>query len=79
MREVFLRRRSANLPRAFEVEIQRDIEDARLQTSKIVRQVQATYEQPMSNQRFVIVVLAAVLLLLSGICIGRMSAHWWPC
>lgn len=60
-------------------ELQRDIEDARLQTSKIVRQVQATYEQPMSNQRFMIVVLAAVLLLLSGICIGRMSAHWWPC
>jgi hypothetical protein len=57
-------------------EIQRDIETARLQALKIAQQIQATYEQPMSNQRFTIVTLAAVLLFLCGVLAGRISAHW---
>jgi hypothetical protein len=53
-------------------------EDARLQAAKFVRQIQAAYEQPMSRQKFTITMLAAVLLLLCGVCVGRVSALWWP-
>ena len=58
-------------------EIRRDIQEARLQASKIVQRVEAAYEQPMSTQKFTIVVLAAVLLFFCGVWAGRISALWW--
>ena len=59
-------------------EIRQDIQDACLQTSKIVQRVATAYEQPMSAQKFTIVMLAAVLLFLCGAWAGRVSALWWP-
>jgi len=58
------------------LEIERDVEDARLQASKIVRQVEAAYEQRMSAQKLTIAVLAAVLLFSWGVWAGRISALW---
>ena len=47
---------SVSLPPEFEREIQQDIQDACLQTSKIVQRVATAYEQPMSAQKFTIVI-----------------------
>ncbi len=58
-------------------EIRRDIEDARLQVSKIVQRIEAAYEQPMSAQKTTIAVLAALLLFFCGVWAGRISALWW--
>jgi hypothetical protein len=57
-------------------ELQQDIQDARLQASKIVQQVEAAYEQPMSAQKFTIVALGALLLFFCGVWAG-ISALWW--
>jgi CHASE3 domain sensor protein len=57
------------------LEIERDVEDARLQASKI-RQVEAAYEQRMSAQKLTIAVLAAALLFSCGVWAGRISALW---
>ena len=59
-------------------ELQRDVQDARLQASEIVRQVEAAYRQRMSAQKLAIAVLAAVLLFSCGLWAGRISALWWP-
>jgi hypothetical protein len=59
-------------------EIERDIQDARLDSSTIVRQVEAAYQRPMSAQKLTIAALAAVLLFLGGVWAGRISALWWP-
>lgn len=59
-------------------EIQRDINTARLRAVEIVQEVKAAYQQPMSNRKFTIVVLAALLLLLCGIWLGKVTAAWWP-
>ena len=59
-------------------ELERDIQDARLQASKIVRQVEAAYQQRMSAQQFAIAALVAVLLFFGGVWAGRISALWWP-
>ena len=59
-------------------EIQRDINTARLRAVEIVQEVKAAYQKPMSDRKFTIVVLAALLLLLCGIWVGRISAAWWP-
>lgn len=59
-------------------EIQRDIQDARLHTAEVIQQVAAAYQQPMSNQRLIIGILAAALLFVCGIWAGRVSALWWP-
>ena len=59
-------------------EIQRDINTARLRAVEIVQEVKTAYQQPMSNQKFTIVVLAALLLLLCGIWVGTVTASWWP-
>jgi hypothetical protein len=59
-------------------EIQRDIQDARLQTAEVVQQVAAAYRLPMSNQRLGIVILAAALLFVCGVWAGRISTLWWP-
>src|SRR5271168_1431072 len=59
-------------------EIQRDINTARLRAVEIVQEVKTAYQQPMSNRKFTIVVLAAVLLLLCGIWVGTVTASWWP-
>jgi hypothetical protein len=58
-------------------EIGRDIQEARLQASKIVQRVEAAYEQPMSVQKFRIAVLAALLLFFCGVWAGRISTLWW--
>jgi hypothetical protein len=58
-------------------EIGRDIQEARLQASKIVQGVEAAYEQPMSAQKFRIAVLAALLLFFCGVWAGRISTLWW--
>ena len=59
-------------------EIQRDINTARLRAVEIVQEVKTAYQKPMSNQKFTIVVLAALLLLLCGIWVGTITASWWP-
>jgi hypothetical protein len=59
-------------------EIQRDIDHASLQASKIAQQIATTYHQPLSRQRFTVAVLAAAVLLLCGVWLGRVSALWWP-
>ena len=59
-------------------ELERDVQDARLQASKIVRQVEAAYQERMSAQKLAIAALAAVLLFLCGVWAGRVSALWWP-
>lgn len=59
-------------------ELERDVQDARLQASKIVRQVEAAYQQRMSAQQLAIAALAAVLLFFGGVWVGRISALWWP-
>jgi len=59
-------------------ELERDVQDARLQASKIVRQVEAAYQQRMSAQKLAIAALAAVLLFFWGVWVGRISALWWP-
>ena len=59
-------------------EIQRDINTARLRAVEIVQEVKTAYQQPMSNRKFTIVVLAALLLLLCGIWVGTVTASWWP-
>jgi hypothetical protein len=59
-------------------EIQRDIDHASLQASKILQQIATTYHQPLSRQRFTVAVLAAAVLLLCGVWLGRVSALWWP-
>jgi hypothetical protein len=59
-------------------EIQRDINTARLRAVEIVQEVKTAYQQPMSNRKFTIVVLAAVLLLLCGVWLGKVTAAWWP-
>ncbi len=57
-------------------ELERDIQDARLQASRIVRQVEAAYQQRMSAQKLTIAVLAAALLFSCGVWAGRISALW---
>jgi len=59
-------------------EIQRDINTARLRAVEIVQEVKAAYQEPMSNRKFTIVVLAALLLLLCGVWLGKVTAAWWP-
>jgi len=59
-------------------EIQRDINTARLRGVEIVQEVKTAYQQPMSNRKFAIVVPAALLLLLCGIWVGKVTAAWWP-
>ena len=59
-------------------EIQRDINTARLRAVEIVQEVKTAYQQPMSNRKFTIVVLAALLLLLCGVWFGKVTAAWWP-
>ena len=59
-------------------ELERDIQDARLQASRIVRQVEAAYQQRMSAQKLTIAALAAALLFFCGVWAGRISALWWP-
>jgi len=61
---------------ALRAEIQEDVEKARLQATKLVQQVEATYREPLSTQRFTIMTLAAVLLVICGACAGRISTHW---
>jgi CHASE3 domain sensor protein len=63
---------------AIRAEIQQDVETARLQAAKLVQQMEARYQRPLSTQRFTILTLAAVLLFLCGACAGRISTHWWP-
>src|SRR5581483_11031250 len=55
-------------------EIQRDIRDASLQASTIVQRVAAIHQQPLSSQKFTLMVLVAVLLFLLGAWVGRISA-----
>ena len=59
-------------------EIQRDINTARLRAVEIVQEVKTAYQKPMSDQKFTIVVLAALLLLLCGVWLGKITASWWP-
>jgi hypothetical protein len=59
-------------------EIQRDIQDARLQAAAVVQQVAEAYKRPMSSRKFTIVILAAALLFLCGAWAGRVSTLWWP-
>jgi hypothetical protein len=58
-------------------EIRRDIQEARLQASKIVQRIEAAYQQPMSAQKLTITVLAALLLFFCGLWAGRISVLWW--
>ena len=62
--------------RALRDELQRDISLARLRAAEIAMEVKETYEKPMSNRRLTTVVLAAVLLILCGIWVGRFTASW---
>ena len=59
-------------------ELQRDIKDASLQASKIVREAAAVYQKPWLRSRLITALLAAILLFLCGAWIGRVSAQWWP-
>ena len=59
-------------------EIQRDIEGASLQASKIGNRISDLCLGPISRQRFTIAVLAAALLLLCGVWLGRLTAQWRP-
>ncbi len=59
-------------------ELARDVQDARLQVSRIVQQVEAAYHQHMSAQNLAIAILAVVLLFSGGVWAGRISALWWP-
>ena len=59
-------------------EIQRDINIARLRATEIVQEVKTAYQKPMSDRKLTIVVLAALLLLLCGIWVGRVTTAWWP-
>jgi nitrogen regulatory protein PII-like uncharacterized protein len=59
-------------------EIQRDINVARLRAAEIVQEVKTAYQKPMSDRKLTIVGLAALLLLLCGIWVGRVTATWWP-
>ena len=57
-------------------ELERDVQDARLQASKTVQQVEAAYQHRMSAQKLTIAVRAAVLLFSWGVWAGRISALW---
>ena len=59
-------------------EIQRDINIARLRAAEIVQEVKTAYQKPMSDRKLAIVLLAALLLSLCGIGIGRVTTAWWP-
>jgi hypothetical protein len=59
-------------------ELERDIQEARLQASKIVRQVEAAYQQRLSALQLASAVLAVVLLFCCGVWAGRISALRWP-
>lgn len=59
-------------------EIRRDLEDARLQVSKIVQQVHDAYRKPMSDRQFALITLAVLLLIVLGIVVDRLSLHWIP-
>lgn len=59
-------------------EIQRDIEGASLQASKIANRISDLCLGPIFRQRFTIAVLAAAMLLLCGVWLGRLTALWWP-
>jgi hypothetical protein len=64
-------RRSAT---ALREELQSDINTARLQAAEIV-QVKETFEKPMTYRDLTIMALAAILILVFGICIGRISVR----
>jgi CHASE3 domain sensor protein len=59
-------------------ELVADIQDARLEASRIVRPVEEAYQQPISAQKLTIAALAAALLFFGGVWAGRISALWWP-
>jgi len=59
-------------------ELGRDVQDARLHASEIVRQVEAAHQLRMSAQKLTIAILGAVLLFFCGVWVGRISALWWP-
>jgi hypothetical protein len=59
-------------------ELESDIQEACLDASRIVRQVEAAYQRHMSAQKATIATLAAVLLFFCGVWAGRISALWWP-
>ncbi len=57
-------------------EIRRDLEDARLQVFNLVQQVHDAYRKPMSDRQFALITVAAILLIVLGILLGRSSLHW---
>lgn len=58
-------------------QIEGDIQDARLDASRIVRQVEEACQQRMSTHKLTMASLAAILLFCGGVWAGRMIALWW--
>ena len=65
-------RRSAT---ALREELQGDINTARLRAAEIVQEVKETFEKPMTYRDLTIMALAAILILVFGISIGRISVR----
>jgi hypothetical protein len=60
---------------ALREELQSDINTARLRAAEIVQEVKETFEKPMTYRDLTIMALAAILILVFGICIGRISVR----
>jgi hypothetical protein len=54
-------------------EILNEVRDARIEARELVKNVSAFYERPLSEQKIVIVCLAAAAILLIGAFLGRMT------
>ena len=61
--------------RALREELQSDINTARLRAAEIAQEINETYKKPMRYRDLTIMSLAAILILVCGICIGRVSVR----
>ena len=61
---------------AIRKEIQRDVEDAKLEATEIVKRVSALYYEQMSTLRFFVTATAGLLLFLAGVFLGNRWVRW---
>jgi hypothetical protein len=61
---------------AIRQEIQRDVEDAKLEATEIVKRVSALYYEQMSTLRFFVTATAGLVLFLAGVFLGKHWVQW---